>query len=105
VDQQFGRPGHLRSVPGAGFPPSATHHCGLPATVKVGAAGSAAAHHVGVSLATIIRASSCRASERPSCTLRPCLRETTAAGRAPGRREAVHFELKEEKRGVCGSGG
>jgi len=49
---------------GTGFPPCATHHCGLPAVVKMGAAGSAAANHVGVSVATIIRASSCRATER-----------------------------------------
>jgi len=63
----------------------------LPAGVKVGAAVSAAAHHVGVSVATIIRASSCRATERPSCTLRPCLRTPTAAGRAPVRREDVQL--------------
>jgi len=53
------------------LPLPATHHCGLVAAVNVGAAGSAAAHHFGISVATIIRASSCRATERLSCTLHP----------------------------------
>jgi len=53
-------------------------------------AGRAAAHHEGASVVTIIRASCCRATERLYCTLRPCLKAPTAAGRAPERREAVH---------------
>jgi len=73
----------------AGFPLPMTHHCGLPAAVKAGVGGRAAAHHAGVSVDTSIRASSCRATERPSCTLRPCLRAPTAAGRARGRSGAV----------------
>jgi len=67
-------PGAVPSQPGA-------HHCGLPAAVKARVAGRGRA---------ITRASSCRATEQPSCTLRPCLRAPTAAGRALGRREAVH---------------
>jgi len=62
----------------------------LPAAVWAGMAGRAAAHHAGVSVDTIIKASSRRATEWPSWTLRPCLRAPTAAGRAPGRMEAVH---------------
>jgi len=68
-----------------------THHCGVPAAVKAGVGGRAATHHAGVSVEPIIRASSCRATERPSCMLRPCLRAPTAAGRAPGRKGAVHL--------------
>jgi len=34
--------------------------------VKAGVVGKAAAHHAGVSVATIISASSCRATEGPS---------------------------------------
>jgi len=60
----------------------------LSAAVWARLAGRAAAHHVGVSVDTIIKASSCQATERPSWKLRPCLRAPTAAGRAPGRRKA-----------------
>jgi len=45
-----------------------THHCGLPAAVEAGVGGRAVAHNAGVSVDTIIRASSCRATERSSCT-------------------------------------
>jgi len=48
----------------------ATHHCRLPAAVNVEAADRAAAHHAGVSVDTIIKASSYRATERPSWTLK-----------------------------------
>jgi len=78
-----------RSVSEAMCPLPVTHHCGLPAAVKAGVGGRAAAHHAGVSVDTIIRAFSCRATERLSCTLSPCLRAPTAAGRAPGRSGAV----------------
>jgi len=53
-----------------------------------------AAHHAGVFVDNIIRASNCRATERPRWTLRPCLRAPTAAGRAPGEGEAVHRAKK-----------
>jgi len=69
---------YLCSVSIAGVPPPVTHHCGLPAAVKAGLGGSAAAHQAGTSIVTIIRAFSCRATERPNCTLRPCCRATTA---------------------------
>jgi len=52
--------------------------------------GSAADHHAGISIDTIIRASSFRSTERPICTLRPCRRAETDAGRALGRSGAVH---------------
>jgi len=81
---------YLRSVSEAGNPLPVTHHCGLPAAVKAGVGGSAPAYHAGASVVTIIRASSLRATERPSCTLRPCRRAPTAAGRTLGRSGAVH---------------
>jgi len=62
----------------------------LPAAVWAGVAGRTADHHAGVSVDTIVRASNCRATERPSWTLRPCLSALTATGRELGRREAVH---------------
>jgi len=46
------------SVPGAANNLPVTHHCGLPAAVKAGPGGSAAAYHAGASVDTIIRASS-----------------------------------------------
>jgi len=53
-----------------GMPPArparGAHHCGLPAAVEAGVAGRAAAHHAGVSVDTIIRASNFWATERPS---------------------------------------
>jgi len=78
------------SVPEAVNTLHVTHHYGLPAAVKAGVDGSAAAHHAGTSVDTIIRASSLRVTERPSCTLRPCRRAPTAAGRALGSSGAVH---------------
>jgi len=77
-------------VPGAGFPLPATHHCEFPVAVKAGVGISAADRDAGVSVDTIIRVSSCRATERPSRTLRPSLRSPAAAGRALGRSGAVH---------------
>jgi len=77
-------------VPGAGFPLSSTHHYVLPAAVKAVVGGRAADYQACVSVDTIIRASSCRATERPSCKLRSCLRAPTATGRALGRSRALH---------------
>jgi len=54
--------------------------------MKAGLVGRSAAHHAGASVETIIRASNCRATERPSWKLRTCLRAPKAARRAPGRR-------------------
>jgi len=82
---------YLRSMPEAVHPLPVTRHCGFPSAVKAGVGGSAAAHHASASVDTITRASSCRATQRPSCTLKPCLWAPTATGRAPGRIEAVHL--------------
>jgi len=78
-------------MPGAGFTLLATHHFGLHAAVKAGLGGSAADHHGGVSVDTIIRAPSCRVTERPCCTPRPCLGAPTAARRALVRNGAAHW--------------
>jgi len=50
VDQYIGQPGYPRGVPRAGFRLPVTHHCRLPAVVKVGAAGNAAIQHAGGSV-------------------------------------------------------
>jgi len=77
-------------VPRLGFPLPTAHHCGLPASVKTGVGGSAADNNAGISVNTVIRASSCRATERASCTLRPCRRAPPAGGRALGSSGPVH---------------
>jgi len=77
-------------VPGAECPLPAAHHYGLPAGVKAGVGERAADHHAGFSVDTILMASSCRATERPSWTLRLCLRVPTASGQALERGGAVH---------------
>jgi len=74
----------------APMPAWGAHQGGLPAALWAGVASRAAAHHAAVSVDTIIKASSCRATERPGWALRPCLRAPTAAGWEPCRREAVH---------------